>query len=92
MLHRFSEDHQILPERPFNEFLACCHSKKLSVDATWEDIEVLCKRGHSYPLAWGPKFINLIRRKAKDACKEMGLKLDWKGYSTATTPRWMPSH
>jgi len=77
MLRRFSETYQVLPQKSHPEYLVCYHSDSLPTQVSSEQVMMLCDRAQGVPLAWGPKFINLIRQEIFYA-RDMGIEFDLK--------------
>lgn len=82
-MHRFMRDYlsaswQILPQRSQAEHLLHFHTEPLprevlTPNIMWDHIEGICEKAPGIPLAWAPKFINLIRAGERQA-RKMALK------------------
>ena len=95
MLRRFANERDILPTKSQPEYLMHYHPGNLPKDAAWEDIDKRCNKVTGIPLAWAPKFINLIRDEVAYACKQLNIQfnrnIDWKMESNAiNTPTHYP--
>jgi hypothetical protein len=85
----FSEDWKVFPDRSQTEYLWHYHSKQLRHDILWPQLEALCEQIPGVPLAWGPKFINLISKEITYVRNTLKESVEWQEIPDAISS---PSH